>query len=167
MKNLYIILCIILLFGCNSSNNEKSLSDFELDDTSVEIVEKHEEIFNKPNFSQLSLIEEKLQETYDLVYLLEKNSDFESSNKVSSIILPQLILDSLDTQDSITINDLTQIGIVEIINDSISHLNFSYKIKINNTEKTDTLKAIIEKQDITIEGLTTTSIKVDFTKENN
>lgn len=166
MKNLYIILCIVL-FGCNSSNNEKSLSDFELDDTSVENVENHEEIFKKPNFSQLSLIEEKLQETYDLVYLLEKNSDFESSNKVSSIILPQLILDSLDTQDSITINDLTQIGIVEIINDSISHLNFSYKIKINNTEKTDTLKAIIEKQDITIEGLTTTSIKVDFTKENN
>lgn len=166
MKNIWIILCVVF-FGCNNSNHEKSLENLELDDTSVEIVENNNDIFKKSNYDQLSIIEEKLQETYDLIYLQEKNSDFQSTSKVSSIIIPHLVLDSLNTQNSATINDLTQIGKTKTINDSITHINFSYRIKINDTEKTDTLKAIIKKQNITIEGLTKTSMKIDFSRHSN
>lgn len=42
--------------------------------------------------------------------------------------------------------------------------NKEKSIEQHNSEKNDTLNAIINKQDITIEGKVTTSIKIDFAK---
>lgn len=165
MRAILIIICIVLV-GCKNANNEKAVSYSEMEDISTETFST-DDLFEKPDYSQLNLIEEKLQETYDLVYLYENNSDFESTIKSSTLIDSNLILDNLNNENSLRINNLVQIGRLETINDSTDSVNFSYTLKQGNSEKIDTLKAIIKKQNIIIEDQTTTSIKIDFTKPND
>ncbi|MFK7833003.1 MAG: hypothetical protein AB8B52_06985 [Winogradskyella sp.] len=157
----YLFLLILIVFSCNNTTELSEMETISTDDSSP-----IEFDFNKPNYSELNVIEEKLQETYDLVYFLEKNEDFESSAKISSIITQNIVLNSEQNPSTITIKDLKQLGNIEIINDSTSHINFTYKLKTNNIERTDSLKAIIKKKAITIEGLTVNSIKIDFTKHD-
>ncbi len=163
MKNIWIILCIVLL-GCNNANNEKSMESSEMDDISVGSNVSAKDVYEKPNYNQIDIIEEKLQETYDLFYLSEKNSDFESMRKSSTLIIQNI---NLNNQNSPTVNNLHQIGTIETINDSTTHVNFSYILKQDNSEKIDTLKATIKKKAITIEGQTKTSIKIDFIKHDD
>lgn len=163
MKSIWIIFCI-LLFGCNNSNNEKSIEESEMDDISVESNVSSKDAFEKSNFNQLRLIEEKLQEAYDLLYLSEKNSDFESTIKSSTLINSIIILDSSNVKNAPMINNLYQIGKIETVNDSINYINFSYTLKQGSSEKRETLKAIIKKKSVSIEGISTTSIKINFNK---
>jgi len=162
MKNIWIILFVVV-FGCNNSNNDKSINLSEMEDFSIETISKND-LFEKSNYNQLDIIGEKLQETYDLIYLLEKNSDFESAKTSSKLINSHLILDSLDNENSPSIHNLNQIGALETINDSIDYINFSYTLRQGNSEKLDTLKAIIKTKAISIEGVVRSSIKIDFTK---
>ncbi|MBU2928807.1 hypothetical protein [Winogradskyella psychrotolerans] len=157
----YLTLLILVLFSCNTATNEKSMEHSEMDDSEINAISALD--IEKSNFNELNLIEEKLQDSYDLVYLTEKNSDFETTKLSSSVIIKNLILDNLDNHNFPTITDIQQIGNLESLNDSITHINFRYILKQGNSEIKDTLKAIMHKQNVTIEGQTKTSIKIDFT----
>ncbi|WP_225037034.1 hypothetical protein [Winogradskyella sp. SM1960] len=159
----YITLLVLILCSCNNVSNDKSIPHSEMDDLENNAISTLD--IEKPNFTELHIIEEKLQDTYDLIYLSEKNSDFETTKLSNSIIIQNL--DSLDHQGSPFITDLHQIGNTETVNDSISHIRFSYILKQGNSEQLDTLKAIIKKQNITIEGHTKTALKIDFTNRND
>ncbi|MBU2922275.1 hypothetical protein KO504_13060 [Winogradskyella psychrotolerans] len=154
----YLTLLVLILCSCNNINERSEHSEMErleLDDANTLTIEK-------PYFNELHIVEEKLQETYDLIYLSKKNAAFETSRKSSTILSSNIILDSLDHDDYPMVDDLYQIGSVEVINDSMTNINFGYTVKQHNAIKRDTLKALIKKQHITIEGQTTTAIKIDF-----
>lgn len=155
----YLTLLILIVFSCNNANNEKSIKSepetINMDNVNTLDIEK-------PNFTELHIIEEKLQDSYDLIYLSKKNSDFETAKQSSSLIIQHLILDSLN-QNFPTITDVHQIGDIKTINDSTAYINFSYILRQGNSEKIDSLKAIIKKQNLTIEGQTKTALKIDFT----
>ncbi|WP_178984357.1 hypothetical protein [Winogradskyella helgolandensis] len=161
MKCYLTLLILVLLLSCNNASNEKSIQYSEMDDSENGAINTFD--LEKPNFSELNIIEEKLQNSYDLVYLSERNSDFETTKLSSSIIIQNLILDDSDKPNFPTISNIQQIGNLQSVNDSTSQVNFSYILKQGNTEITDTLKAIIKKQNLTIEGQTKTGIKIDFT----
>ncbi|WP_179319214.1 hypothetical protein [Winogradskyella helgolandensis] len=161
MKRYLTLLILVLLLNCNNASNEKSIQYSEMDDSENGAINTFD--LEKPNFSELNIIEEKLQNSYDLVYLSERNSDFETTKLSSSIIIQNLILDDSDKPNFPTISNIQQIGNLQSVNDSTSQVNFSYILKQGNTEITDTLKAIIKKQNLTIEGQTKTGIKIDFT----
>ena len=158
MKRYLTLLILALLLSCNNASNEKSISYSEMDDLENDAVNTLDN--EKSNFSELNIIEEKLQESYDLVYLSEKNSEFKTTKLSSSLIIQNLILDNHNFP---IITDIQQIGNLKILNDSITHINFRYILKQGNSEIKDTLKAIMHKQNVTIEGQTKTSIKIDFT----
>ena len=156
----YLTLLVLILCSCNNSN-EKSIMHSEME--RLELDDSNTLAMEKPYFTELSIIEEKLQDSYDMVYLSEKNKDFETALQSSSLIIQNLILDSLDSQNSPIITDVNRIGQIETINDSTEHINFSYTLKQHNSVKIDSLKAIIKKHNLTIEGQTKTAIKIEFT----
>ncbi|SDI09738.1 hypothetical protein [Winogradskyella thalassocola] len=156
----YLTILVLILCSCNNSN-EKSIEHSEME--RLELDDAMTLAIEKPYFTELSIIEEKLQDSYDLVYLSEKNKDFQTALQSSSLIIQNLILDSLNSQNSPTITDVNRIGHIETINDSTEHINFSYTLKQHNSVKIDSLKAIIKKHNLTIEGQTKTAIKIEFT----
>ncbi|GAA4239966.1 hypothetical protein [Winogradskyella damuponensis] len=160
----YLTLLVLILCSCNNSN-ERSIEHSEME--RLEFDDANTLTIEKPYFNELHIVEEKLQETYDLIYLSKKNVAFETSKKSSTILISNIILDSLDHDDYPIVEDLYQIGSVEVINDSTTNINFGYTVKQHNAIKRDTLKALIKKQHITIEGQTTTAIKIDFKNYND
>ena len=156
----YLTLLVLILCSCNNSN-ERSIEHSEME--RLELDDANTLSIEKPYFNELHIVEEKLQDNYDFIYLADKNSDFETAKQSDSLINKNLILDSLDNRYPPTISYVHQIGSVETVNDSIAHINFSYILKQGDSEKTDTLKAIIKKQNLTIEGQIKTAIKIDFT----
>ena len=160
----YLTLLVLIICSCNNSN-ERSIEHSEME--RLELDDANTLTIEKPYFNELHIVEEKLQETYDLIYLSKKNAAFETSRKSSTSLISNIILDSLNHDDYPIVDDLHQIGSVEVINDSMTNINFGYTVKQDNSIKRDTLKALIKKQHITIEGQTTTAIKIDFKNYND
>lgn len=165
MKKSLIIL-ILILFSCRNTSNEKSFDMAPLSDMDSKAIIP-EEFDIKSNFNELSVIEEKLQDTYDLIYLIKNKNVFDASLMSGNMIVNSKLFDTITSKTASKVFDFVQIGNSKIINDSITHVHFKYSRKSEEFSGTDTLKAIIKKQKLIIDKIETTAIKIDFDRINN
>jgi hypothetical protein len=162
MKKLIIILGLALLIvSCKSDtsftpdvNKEVQINDFSGFNFSVV----------SSSFTKTDLIEQKLQELYDLSLLMQLHPKFDEEliDQIRSISDSKIRL--TEKADSIKINNLTQIGDVNIKSVSISEVKFSYEVLYNNKVLTDSILAIVKIQNIEIDGENFSATKIRFKK---
>lgn len=161
MKKLACICFAILLLSCANTSEEKSFANSDMAETeSVEASSKTSE----EAFPYATITEQKLQEYFDLLALKNKHPE------LSETIIAQLRHISTDSiylpkeQDSVAIKNLSALGPLVKINDTLQEQSFLYTIASKTLFKTDTLTAYIINKPIRIDGIETEALKVIFSK---
>ncbi|WP_432411558.1 hypothetical protein [Rasiella sp. SM2506] len=161
MKQLVYILFTVLLIGCANVSEEKS---FATSDTAETELDEASSIPIEEAFSYATITEQKLQEYFDLLVL--KNKHPELAETISAQ-LRQITTDSIllsREQDSVAVKNLSALGPLVKINDTLQEQSFLYTIASKNLSKTDTLTAHIITKPIRIDGIETLATKVVFRK---
>jgi hypothetical protein len=128
----------------------------------VEALEEH--VIDAEYEFNNQLINQKLQDFYDLLALQSEHPEF--NNEVAEQ-LKNFTNDSINkykTDDFFIIKNIKQIGDVVFINDSIQKLKLSYDKVSDNSKTTDTIYAIITKKQIKVDDETLISNKIQFSK---
>lgn len=158
MKKLAIIFGLaLLIISCKNNNSfapganeEASIDDFFESSGS--------------SFTKTDLLEQKLQEVYDLSLLKQLHPEFEEEllNQIKSLSDGEILL--TEKTDAVKINNLTLIGDVNIKSDSISEIKLYYEVSYNNKVVIDSILAIVKTHNIEIEGDNFSSTKIRFKK---
>ncbi|WP_422105805.1 hypothetical protein [Winogradskyella sp.] len=166
LKPLYIVVGFVSLCLVNCAMENRSVKS-ESSNSIVDTAEEVEEVVNIETESTVNaqLINQKLQDFYDLVALQNEHPEFmeEVSQQLKNFTNDSI--SNFKTSDFTVIKNVQQIGKTMIINDSIQRIKLSYDKVINNSKRRDTIYAIITKKIITIDNETLMSHKVQFSKD--
>ncbi len=124
-----------------------------------------DDVTNKQHYNELNIIEEKLQELYDVNYEILKNPNFEKFHNKSNPIIEKELLNYLG--EKIIISNLKPIVNLHAQNDSVQTIVFEYKINSDKIIKTDTIRAFIITKNIVLDHQVIKSIKVKFSEVAN
>ena len=169
-KHIVIFLMSVLLVACamesNKVKNSEMISDIEADDMPVEAIETIDnfEFITESSIDQ-TLINEKLQDFYDLLALQNEHPEF--TNEVIKQ-LKNYSTDSIsdfNSETSVIIKNIRSVGNPEIINDSLKKLKLVYDKISDNKKTTDSIFALIAMKTITLDGEAFLSQKVRFSKD--
>jgi hypothetical protein len=108
------------------------------------------------------IVAQKLQEFADLQTLIQKHPKFKTDLQFQ---LATMSTDSLLLElsgDSISITDISQIGIAEVISDTVKNIPFSFIIRSPSTVRKDSLIAVFTIRKVEIDGQLLVSNKVTF-----
>ena len=156
----------VLLINCameNRSPNSKDLDDIILIEEAVEAAEAVADYESSPTFNE-ELINQKLQDFYDLVALHSEHPEF--MDEVSSQ-LKNFTNDSISnykTTDFAVVKNVRQLGKTVFVNDSIQKVKLAYDKVVGSTKTRDTIYAIITKKMVTLDEEILISNKVQFSK---
>ena len=147
-KHIVIILMSLLLVACamesNKVKNSEMISDIEMDDMEVEAIETVDNFkYSTESGIDQTLINEKLQDFYDLLALQNEHPEF--TNEVIKQ-LKNYSTDSIsdfNSETSVIIKNIRPIGDAEIINDSLKKLKLVYDKISDNKKTTDSIFALI------------------------
>lgn len=110
------------------------------------------------------LVQQKLQDFFDLLALQNEHPDF---NKEVAKQLKNFTKDSINNfkaEDFFIIKNIRQEGAVVMVNDSIQKIKLSYDKVANTAKQSDTIYAIITKKTIEVDDRTLVSNKIQFSK---
>ncbi|WP_179008767.1 hypothetical protein [Winogradskyella forsetii] len=163
-KHSILILTFMLLTACamdnkNMKSSESSDEVVALEDEDIIVDDDAKSAIN------LSLINQKLQDFYDLIAL--KNQHPEFTNEVTEQ-LKNYTKDSINNyidDDASVIKDIRQSGKATQVNDSTQKMKLIYNREIENTVISDTIYAIITHKIIKIDNESLVSKKVHFSKD--
>ena len=154
-----LIVALIILYGCSNSKNEKSMEYSDIEEISIESSDNYAP--EKPNFSEFNIIEEKLQDLYDISFYVSKHPEFENDVLKDNSGL----IENLD--EAAIISNLKPLTPIEAINDSIKSVVIEYAIKSGQLKRIDTVKAILSSKKIIIENEEISSLDIRFSKLEN
>lgn len=162
MKKLSYICFALLLLSCANTSEEKSFATNDMAES--EVVDVTASNTMEEAFPYATITTQKLQEYYDLAALLNKHPEFAETIAPQ---LKQLATDSIlhgKGQDSIKVKNLSALGDVITVNDTLQQQKFTYTLITNTLHRTDTLTANISTKPTLIDGVETMSTKVIFSK---
>lgn len=161
MKKLFYICFAMLLLSCANTSEEKSFATSDMAES--EAAEPAVLTIEEP-FPYATITEQKLQEYYDLATLQNKHPEF------AETIAPQLRKLAKDAivlvkgQDSVAVKNLSALGEIVAINDTLQQQRFTYAIASKTMFKSDTLTANIISKPTVLDGTETVSTRVIFSK---
>ena len=160
MKKLAYISFTLLFLGCANVSEEKS---FATNDSAESEITKDEATINvEEAFPYATITGQKLQEYFDLVALKNQHPAFAET---ISEQLEQLTNDTIllpKGQDSVAVKNLSPVGSIRTINDTLQQQEFTYSIVSKTMFKTDTLTAFIVTKPVMVDGVEAVSTKVLF-----
>lgn len=163
MKNFLVyILLSIIFFSCKreSPNAEEIMMD-KSDVSEMIADDKKRPLFDTKNEEIKLVLQQKLQEYYDLIALQRKNPEFsdEIEKMLKKISIEKLKVDT--SYKNTVIKDVTLIGELEQQLDSIKKIRFSYTA--NN--QTNSLTAYITTTPVVFENKTTWNTQIRLNKK--
>lgn len=162
MKKLVSILCTVFLIGCANVSEEKQFATSDM--TEREATEEVAPLEVEEAFPFATVTEQKLQEYFDLLVLKNKHPELKETIVAQ---LKQLTTDSITFpkgQDAVDVKNLSPLGPLVKINDTLQEQSFQYTIASKSILKTDTLTVQISSKPIQIDGIETLTTKVVFRK---
>lgn len=158
MKKLAYISFILLLLGCANVSEENTGASSDITENEAMAVPTTETV--EEAFPYATITKQKLQEYFDLTALKNKHPEY------SETILEQLKQITKDSillprgQDSVAVKNLTPLGSIRKINDTLQLQKFTYSIASKTIFKTDTLTAYISTKPLLVDGIEVVSTKV-------
>jgi hypothetical protein len=110
------------------------------------------------------LINQKLQDFYDLMALQNEHPEFNEEVKEQLKNFTNDSISNFITNDFFILKNIQQQGHIIIVNDSVQKVKLSFDKVSDNTRKTDTIYAIITKKRINVDDETLISNKIQFSK---
>lgn len=166
LKPRHIIIGFVSLFLVSCAMENKNMNSKEADEIFVATEEADDiaEYEVTPTINS-QLINQKLQDFYDLVALQNEHPEFidEVSNQLKNFTNDSI--DLFKTDDFAIVKNIRQLGKVMTINDSVQKIKLSYDKVTNNTTSRDTIYAIITKKTIILDDERLISNKVQFSKQ--
>jgi len=158
MKKLAYISFALVLLSCANVSEDKSFATSDVAEDEAVNVSTTETI--EEAFPYATITEQKLQEYFDLTVLKSKHPEFsetivEQLKQITkdSILLPR-------GQDSVAVKNLTPLGSIRKINDTLQLQKFTYSIASKTIFKTDTLTVYISTKPLLVDGIEVVSTKV-------
>ena len=167
IKHITLLLIAILLSACameNKSNNniEAATEPVELSDEEISI--ENVEIFKIEPQLNTPLINQKLQDFYDLIALQNKHPEFTDDVAAQLKNYTNDSITDFTGGKTVVIKDLKQLGNIVIINDNIQKIKLTYNKVFEHTKTADTIFATITYKTIIIDDEQLVSNKIHFSK---
>jgi len=165
MRQFIYLLIVIIVFSCNETSKAVLDSEtyYEIDE-SIQ-AEKSLSIYEEKSFSQQDLINEKLQELYELIELKNNHPDFAASIELQ---LKEYTDDTIILKDAnVSIKNIELKEEIVNLSDSLQKLKLHYEIHSNNFSRKDSIYTLISTKNITIDGEAKTSKKIKFQSIKN
>lgn len=151
MRKLFYIFILVFLANCSK---RKEMNSAKID--ALEIAMPAE------TFENQVMLQQKLQDYYDLVFLKENYPDFnaEVNEQLNNLVYDTL---AINLNKSGTIKNLNLIQ-ETIISNSVKEVKLQFDIADNNTTKKDSITAIITTKKMIIDGNESIASKIKFKK---
>lgn len=164
LKHISLLLLSILLSACAMDNKSVKSSN-----ETIEMATSDEEIISTETFDDKAsintpLINQKLQDFYDLIALQNQHPEFTDEVKAQLKNYTNDTITNFETENIVIIENLKPIENFIQINDSTQKIKLKYTKVMNNIKLVDTIYAIITNKKILIENETLISNKVHFSK---
>lgn len=165
LKHIALLLLSLLLSACAMDNKSVKSSNETIEmTTSAEEMISSESIDDKSAINT-PLINQKLQDFYDLIALQNQHPEFTNEVKAQLKTFTKDSIAHFKTENTVIIKNLKPIGTVIQINDSTQKIKMTYNKVVNNAKIADTIYAIITNKKILIDNETLVSNKVHFSKD--
>ncbi|RDK89323.1 hypothetical protein [Marinirhabdus gelatinilytica] len=162
MKQLSYLFLLLLCVGCANVSEEKATVSSDM--VEMEATEATSSTVIEEAFPYAIIAEQKLQEYFDLLALQNKHPEMGTviSKQLEGITSDSIVLPR--GQDSIDVKNLSPMGSLQQLNDTVMEQRFTYTIASRTLFKTDTIIARIITKPIVIDGMATQETKVVFRK---
>ncbi|QIE59178.1 hypothetical protein G5B37_06275 [Rasiella rasia] len=161
MKQLTFVSIFAILFGCSNMASDKEAATSDV----AETLEETQAFRVDEAFDYATITQQKLQEYIDLQLL--KNEHPELAKTIAPQ-LQKLLKDSIalpKNQDSLVVKNLSPLGTLLTVNDTLRQQKFSFALASNTFFKTDTLIANISTMTRQVHGEDVVVNKVYFSKQ--
>jgi len=164
MKKILFLLLIFIVASCSKSKQEAPIEAIEANEEHM-MLEDEPMIANTEVFTYQHLIEQKLQDYYDLLALKSQHPEFIEDITLQLEELSEGEISITNNRQKVLIKNVKQIGISEQVSDSIQKITIQFDILNDSISKTDSISAIIKTKKIILEDTKVVSTKIIFSKE--
>ncbi|WP_157957347.1 hypothetical protein [Winogradskyella tangerina] len=165
LKHIVLFSISLLFAACAMESNKVNTSESDYKYVDIEESAATEADDYGSNISgDQALINEKLQDFYDLLALQNKHPEFTKE------VIEQLrnytsnSIEEFSSENAFVIKNISQLGQAEVLNDSVKKLKLVYDKISENVKVTDTIYALITSKTIVIDGESFKSNKIQFSK---
>lgn len=163
MKQICYLLVLVIL-SCNSgmeSDQTKSVSVLESEENTSLSASDLSVAVNLDNIAA-----QKLQEYADLLALEIQHPEFKEAVQERLMVFSENRLWDGMSSANMQIEDVTQLGSVQMVSDSVQKIRYSFTMVTDNARQKDTLIAVILSRKIALPEGEMMSYKITFEKEN-
>ncbi len=164
MRKILYLFLIFIVVSCSKSKQEAPIEAIEANEEHM-MLEDEALMVETEVFTYQHLIEQKLQDYYDLLALKNRHPEFIEDITLQLNELSKGEIYVANNIQKVRIENVQQIGTSEQVSDSIQKITIQFDIFNDSITKTDSISAIIKNKKMILEDTEVVSTKIIFSKE--